>query len=189
MAPVPIAFGEAIAVAALGFVVNILSVCLLHDKHAHSHDHAHDHAHHDHNFRSAYLHVLADAATSVLAIIGLLAGWIYGWVWMDAAMGMIGALVIANWSWTLMRDAGRILLDVTLDPHLAPEIRKRLEARGDLITDLHVWRMGPGHFGVIVSLLADNPQPPQIYKQMLDGIPGLSHITVEVYPCPDAPKA
>ncbi len=192
IAPIPIAFGEAIAVASLGLTVNILSAWLLRDDdHHHGHDHSHDHAHghtdhkhhRDNNLRSAYIHVIADAATSVLAILGLLTGWIYGWVWMDAVMGIIGALVIANWSYTLIRDTGRILLDVMPDKHLTDEIRHRLETNGDLITDLHMWQVGPGHYGAIVSLVADHPQPPNAYKTRLADLKALSHITIEVHPC------
>ena len=192
ISPIPIAFGEAIAVASLGLTVNVLSAWLLRDDdHHHSYDHPHDHAyshadnkhHRDNNLRSAYTHVIADAATSVLAIVGLLTGWIYGWVWMDAVMGIIGALVIANWSYILLRDTGRILLDVTPDKHLTEKIRRCLETNGDLITDLHMWQVGPGHYGTIISLLADHPQPPSAYKARLADLKALSHVTVEVHPC------
>ncbi len=190
--PVPIIFGEAIAVAALGLTVNLVSAWLLHDEHhhhdhepeAHDHDHVHaGHRHHDNNLRSAYLHVIADAATSVLAILGLLAGWIYGWVRMDAVAGIAGALVIANWSYTLLRDTGRVLLDTVPRGPLADTIRQRLEAAGDRIADLHLWQVGPGHFGAIISLVSHEPQPPAAYKAMLGGIEALSHVTVEVHTC------
>jgi cation diffusion facilitator family transporter len=177
IAPIPIAFGEAIAVASVGLMVNIVSAWLLRDDH--HHDHAH---HHDHNLRAAYLHVIADAATSVLAIVGLLAGWIYGWVWMDAVMGIIGAAVIANWSYTLMRDTGRVLLDVTPDAFLGDEIRRRLEVDGDVITDFHIWQVGPGHHAVIVSLVSYNPRSPDSYKSKLADLKTLSHVTMEVHP-------
>ena len=184
--PVPIVFGEAIAVASLGLTVNVVSAWLLHggSGHDHHHDHENGHAHHhDNNLRSAYIHVIADAATSVLAIIGLLAGWIYGLVWMDAVMGIIGALVIANWSYTLLRDTGRVLLDVTPDKHLTDAIRERIETNGDKISDLHLWQVGPGHYGVIISLVADHPQTPSAYKTRLADLKTLSHVTVEVHPC------
>ena len=177
MSPVPIAFREAIPVAALGLAVNLVSAWLLQDE-----DHCHD-AHQDHNLRAAYVHVVADAATSVLAIIGLLAGWFLGWIWMDAIMGIIGALVIANWSYGLVRNAGAVLLDVTLEPELAEEIRARLETVGDRITDLHLWRVGPGHVGAIVSLVSHAPKAPAHYKARLGNLPGLAHLTIEVEAC------
>lgn len=199
LAPVPIAFGEAIAVASVGLSVNLLSAWLLrdddhhqhhhhhHNDHAradaHRHDHHHGRRHRDNNLRSAYIHVIADAATSVLAIVGLLAGWVYGWVWMDPVMGIAGAIVIVNWAFTLIRDAGGVLLDVTPDDHLAGEIRDRLERNGDRVADLHVWQVGPGHYGAIVSLVAHDPRPPAFYKSRLAGLPSLSHVTVEVQPC------
>ena len=190
--PTAIVFGEAIAVASLGLVVNIVSAWLLsdHGHHHHDHDHGHDHHehhehpkhHHDNNLRSAYMHVMADAATSVLAIIGLMAGWIYGWVWMDPVMGIVGACVIVNWSYTLIRDTGRILLDVTPDETIAREIRERLEKNSDQVTDLHLWQIGPGHYGVIVSLESGDARRPDDYKALLAGMDGLSHVTVEVNP-------
>jgi cation diffusion facilitator family transporter len=176
-APVPIRFNEAIAVAVLGLVVNLLSASLLHqgedhDHHHHGHEpHAHlndnddaGHIHHtpdrrDHNLRSAYFHVLADALTSVLAIAGLLAGRSYGWVWMDPLMGIVGAIVIARWSWGLLPDAG------------------------DRIVDLHLWRVGPGHMAAIVAVVTDRPQPPDSYKAKLSGAGPLSHVSIEVHPC------
>ena len=165
-----------------------------HDDHDHDHDH-HDHDHHDHghhhhghhhdlNLRAAYIHVLADAAVSVLAIVGLTAGRFLGWVWMDPVMGLVGSAVIANWSWGLVRAAGAVLLDMHPQDHLAGEITERLEAGGDRITDLHIWRVGPGHRSVVVSLVSDQPAAPSAYKQKLAGLGGLSHVTIEVEPCP-----
>ncbi|MDE1900045.1 MAG: CDF family Co(II)/Ni(II) efflux transporter DmeF [Alphaproteobacteria bacterium] len=194
--PVPIAFGEAIAVAALGLAVNIASAAFLHDGHHesdhhhdddhpheddHHHDHHHGHHHHDNNLRAAYIHIVADAATSLLAIAGLGAGWAFGWVWMDAVMGMVGAAVIANWSYGLMRDAGRVLLDMVPRKELPQDIRRRLESAGDMVTDLHIWQIGPGHYGAIISLLATAPQAPDAYKARLADMPALSHITIEVH--------
>jgi cation diffusion facilitator family transporter len=200
--PIAIAFDEAIAVACLGLGVNLASAWLLrdephrhgHDHGAHDHDHdheGHDHAHHDHghrghrdlNLRSAYVHVLADAATSVLAIVGLLAGRLYGWVFMDAVMGIVGACVIANWSYGLIRDAGSVLLDVMPDPVLAQDIKSRLETGEDRITDLHLWRVGPGHYGAIISLVTHEPEAPSRYKARLAGLGALAHVTVEVEAC------
>jgi len=187
IAPVPIRFTEAIAVAVLGLGVNLVSAWLLsgggdHDHHHHEHhDHHHHHAHVDHNLRSAYLHVLADAMTSVLAILGLLAGMFYGWIWMDAVVGIIGAAVIASWSWSLLRSSGAVLLDARADDALAAEVRRRLERDGDRVADLHLWRLGPGHMGLIVSIVSALPQQPESYKALLAGLPRLSHITVEVH--------
>ncbi len=201
-APVPIRFNEAIAVAAIGLAVNLVSAWLLHgggghgaNHHGHAHhDHDHrdprhhhnQHHHHhqrDHNLRSAYLHVLADALTSVLAIVGLLAGRVFGWDWMDPLMGLVGAAVIARWSWGLLRDSGLVLLDAVPDRHLAEEMRERLEVDGDRVSDLHLWRVGPGHNAAVVSLVSDRPAAPDHYKARLAGLPHLSHVTVEVLRC------
>jgi cation diffusion facilitator family transporter len=156
----------------------------------HHHGHAHgDHHHHggDTNIRAAYLHVLADALTSVLAIVALLAGRFYGWSWLDPVMGVVGALVIAQWSWGLIRTAGATLLDAVPDQTLARSVRERIEVGEDRVTDLHLWRLGPGHAGLIVSVVSDAPQPPDVYKSRLAGIEGLSHVTVEVHACPNHP--
>ena len=190
--PVPIAFDEAIPVAVLGLGINLLSAWLLRDDH-HHHDHEdaddphHDRAHshgHDLNLRAAYVHVLADAVVSVLAIIGLLAGRHLGWRWMDPLMGIVGALVIANWAWGLVRLAGAVLLDMHPDPALSAAIAQRLETRHDRIADLHVWRVGPGHRAAVLVLVSGHPEPPSTYKARLRGLSGLSHVTVEVEPCP-----
>ncbi len=194
-APIPIRFDEAIAVAVLGLVVNLASAWLLHGgssdhdhHHGHDHDHAHEHAHghQDHNLRSAYFHVLTDALTSVLAIMGLLAGRFYGWTWMDPAMGLVGAVVIARWSWGLLRGAGAVLLDTMPDDALAGRVRDALERDGDRVADLHLWRLGPGHMALVVSVVSDRPQPPDRYKARLSALPRLSHVTVEVHPCEGA---
>jgi cation diffusion facilitator family transporter len=194
--PVPIAFDEAIPLAALGLGVNLLSAWLLHDDHDHADEPAHDHAddgehhhhhhdHADHNLRAAYVHVMADAAVSILALIGLSAGRVLGWVWMDPLMGIVGMLVIANWSWNLIHVSGAVLLDMRPRDGIAGEIARRLEAGShDRVSDLHLWRVGPGHSAAVVSLVSDRPEPPAIYKARLAGIRGLSHVTVEVQPCP-----
>lgn len=163
--------------------------------HDHHHDHAHDHAHghhhphphaathgaRDNNLRAAYLHVMADALTSVLAIAALLLGSAFGWQWLDPAMGVVGALVIARWSWTLIRDAGAVLLDYNPAAATLPQaIRTTIETGGDTINDLHVWQVGPGHHAAIVSLSSADPQPVDTYRRRLAAITGLSHITVEV---------
>lgn len=193
VSPVPIRFNDAIAVAVLGLAVNLVSAWLLsggghhHQHHAHSHHghdhdhHDHHHAHEDHNLRSAYFHVLADAMTSVLAIVGLLAGMFYGWLWMDAVVGIIGAVVIASWSWRLLKASGAVLLDARADDALAADVRRLLERDGDRIADLHLWRLGPGHMGLIVSIVSALPQQPESYKSLLAGLPRLSHVTVEVH--------
>jgi len=187
--PVPIHYAEATVIAAIGLVVNLLSAWILgagHDKaHGHGHDHDHDHHHHehDHNLRAAFFHVMADALTSVLAIAGLLAAWGYGWTWLDPAIGIVGAVVIAHWSWGLIRDAGAVLLDATPDAELGAAIRARLERDDDRIADLHVWRVGPGHHAAIVSLVSDSPVPVEDYKTRLADLERLSHVTVEVHRC------
>ncbi len=190
LSPVPIAFPEAIGVACIGLVVNLASVWLLREEpHHHAGDHddddgdAHDHHHRDHNLRAAYIHVLADAATSLMAIAGLSVAWLLGWIWIDAVVGMIGAAVIANWSYGLVRSAGRVLLDILPDPKLARRVRETLETDGDRVSDLHLWRIGPGHFGVIVSLVTHRPETPGSYKARLADIGALAHVTVEVEAC------
>ncbi len=191
--PVHIAFDAAIPIAFLGLAVNVASALLLRADHDHGHVHGGEpHHHHDHdtqhqdlNLRAAYLHVLADAAVSILAIIGLVAGRQWGLIWMDPVMGLIGAGVIASWSAGLLRSAGAVLLDLRADPALAAEIRSRLQASGDdIVSDLHLWRVGPGHAAVVASLVSSAPQPPSVYKARLADLPGLSHVTIEVLPCP-----
>ncbi|WP_035655049.1 cation diffusion facilitator family transporter, partial [Bradyrhizobium sp. STM 3809] len=143
------------------------------------HDHRH-HGHHDNNLRAAYLHVLADAATSLLAIGALLIGMFLGWSWADAAVGLVGSAVIVSWAYGLIRDAGAVLLDVNGDRRLEATIRARLEAGGDRVTDLHLWQVGPGHRAVVVSIVSHSPLAPAMYKQRLRDLQGLSHVTVEV---------
>jgi cation diffusion facilitator family transporter len=188
--PVAISFGQAIAVAVIGLAVNLVCAWLLKDDHSHHHhDHGHGHHHHapDNNLRAAYLHVLADALTSILAIAALLAGRSYGWLWADPVMGVIGALVIARWSWGLIRDAGGVLLDrIPEDEDLPGEIRATLETPTDRIADLHVWQVGPGHHAAIISLVSSDPKAPSAYKNRLASIHELSHITVEVERVPAA---
>jgi cation diffusion facilitator family transporter len=201
--PVPIAFNQAIPIAILGLGVNLLSAFLLRDDHDHHHGHAHghDHApdhpydehdhergsrhvHRDHNLRAAFVHVMADAAVSVLVMVGLVAGRQFGWVWMDPLMGLAATVVILSWSWTLIRSAGAVLLDVCPDPALSRKIALRLEQRGDRVSDLHLWRVGPGHLAAVISLVTDEPRDPGHYKKRLSGLAALSHVTIEVEPCP-----
>ena len=188
--PVPISFEQAIMVAVVGLVVNLLSAWLLRDDH-HHHGHSHGHHHHEHdhhhghgsdnNLRAAYLHVLADALTSVLAIVALLLGRAYGWFWADPIMGIVGALVISRWSWGLIKDTGGILLDrVPEEGHLDSKIREALESKKDKVTDLHIWQIGPGHYSVIVSIASSAPKSVSAYKAALKQFSHVSHTTVEV---------
>jgi cation diffusion facilitator family transporter len=194
MAPVHIEFREAIPIAFLGLLVNIVSAWLLSGGDGHAHAHAqgqgdeaeepHDHgahgAHRDHNLRAAFIHVAADAAVSVLAILGLTAARFLGWMWMDPMMGIIGGSVIALWAYALVRDTSRILLDMTPDTALAARIRGCLEADGDRVCDLHLWRLGPGHFGAIVSIVTGQARDVHFYRSALGGFSSLSHLTIEV---------
>jgi len=194
--PVAIAFDQAIPIAVAGLGVNLLSAYLLRDEHDHHHDHSHTHNHNheqdqgghaavhtDYNLRAAFVHVLADAAVSVFVIVGLVLGSQFGWIWMDPLMGLLASTVILNWSWTLIRSAGAILLDACPDPGMARLISARIEQKGDRISDLHLWRIGPGHLAAIVSVVSDDPRSPQQYKRRLAGLPRLSHVTVEVERC------
>jgi cation diffusion facilitator family transporter len=207
--PVPISFNEAIPIAGLGLIVNVASVLLLSggaDGHAHGHDHGHEHGHdpdrevqfdHDHehehehvhvagaahrdnNLRAAVIHVLADAAVSVLVIVGLLFGRFLGLTWMDPAAGLCGAVVIAAWSYGLVRDTGAVLLDMTPDRGMAERMRAMIETDGDRLTDLHLWRLGPGHLGAIVSVATRQERGPDYYQTLLGRFRALSHVTVEV---------
>ncbi|SEB21046.1 CDF family Co(II)/Ni(II) efflux transporter DmeF [Paraburkholderia sartisoli] len=152
------------------------------EEHEH-HDDAHDATTRDHNIRSAYVHVIADAAVSVLAIIGLVMARAFGWLWMDPLAGVIGALVIANWSYGLMRDTGAILLDMSSDRPMIENVRHAIEDRGDTVVDLHVWRVGPGHMSAVVSVATSESQrDSRFYHAVLGRFKGLSHVTVEVQP-------
>jgi cation diffusion facilitator family transporter len=175
---------------------------MLYDESHHGHAHAHDHGHHHHgadahhhrghhhhadqNFRAAYVHVAADALTSVLAIVALGAGRLFGWSFLDPVMGLVGTLVIMSWSVSLLRSAGAVLVDAVPDGALAARVRERLEQNGDKVSDLHLWRLGPGHTALIAAVVSDHPQAPDAYKALLSGLAGLSHVTVEVHACPDA---
>lgn len=195
-APVTIRFTEAIAVAVLGLVVNLVSALLLGDGHAHDHDHghAHDHEHEhasasavDQNLRGAYLHVLADALTSVAAIVALVLGRWLGWVWLDPVIGIAGAVVIARWAVRLMRDTGAVLLDAAEDPALARAVRAAIEVGDERVSDLHLWRVGPGRHAAIVSLVAAAPLEPEIYKARLAHLPQIVHVSIEPHRCPEHP--
>ena len=179
--PTDVQFGTATLIAIAGLIVNIASALLL----GHGHDHDdHDHAHHgsDNNLKSAYVHVIADALTSVLAIVALLAGRYLGWVWLDPVMGIVGAIVIARWAWTLMGVTAGVLLDQT-DAHVAEEIRELVETPGDAtITDLHVWRVGPQAHAAIVSVLGEATVNADSIRERLKPVHEVSHLTVEFRP-------
>lgn len=185
--PGRIAYGEALWVAVLGLIVNLASAWLLGPDHHHDHDHGHDHHHHhhehaDHNLRSAYLHVLADALTSVLAIGALVAGMTLGWRWMDAAAGIVGALVIAHWSVGLLRDTGAVLVDASASPALERRIRAAMEDGDARIDRLRTWRVAPGKYAATVELSADAPLPPAAYRARLAGLRDLVCVTVSAGP-------
>ena len=186
--PTTVAFGEATVIAVVGLAVNLVSAFVLMGHHGHDHGHHHDHAHehgrhhhHDNNLRSAYVHVLADALTSVLAIAALLAGRYLGWVWLDPAMGIVGAIVIAKWAFNLMRDSSAVLLDATDEP-VAAEIRELLETSGDVrISDLHVWQVGPQARAAIVSVVASAGVTAEAVRARLAPVHELSHLTIELH--------
>ncbi len=186
--PHPIRFNEAILVAVIGLSVNIVSALLLQDKHHHDHDHAAGNHHHDHNLRAAYLHVIADALTSLLAIVALVAGKALGWVWMDPIMGIVGAIIITKWAYGLLLDTGKILLDRDVDQETIAEISNAIEADSDnRVSDIHVWRVGPQHLSVILSVVTHYPKPPEHYKHLLANYSDISHLTVEVNACEGEP--
>ncbi len=165
-------------IAIVGLIVNIVSALLLGHGHSHGHDHDH-HGHGDNNLKSAYVHVIADALTSVLAISALLAGRYLGWVWLDPVMGIVGAMVIARWAWSLMGVTSAVLLDQT-DEHVADEIRELVEKAGDAtITDLHVWRVGPEAHAAIVSVLGEATASAESIRERLKPVHEVSHLTVE----------
>ena len=188
--PLPIAFNQAILVAVIGLLVNFVSAGMLWSRHGHDHghahddghDHGHDHAHHtDHNIRAAFMHVVADALTSVLAIAALAVGLLFGIVWLDPLMGIVGAAVILHWSIGLMRDTGGILLDMEAGGDLAARIRSDIESKdGDRVADLHVWRVGLGHFAAIVAIVTRRATDAGDLKTALKARYPLAHLTVEV---------
>jgi cation diffusion facilitator family transporter len=190
ISPQPIRFNAAIAVAFIGLAVNVISALLLQEKHDHSHEHRHGSSNkfHDHNLRAAYLHVLADALTSVLAIIALLTGKAFGWVWMDPIMGIVGAVIIGRWSYGLLVDTGKVLLDCDVNPEAVEEIRSIIEADSDnRVSDLHVWRVGTYHLSAIVSVVTHFPKTPDHYKKLLADFDEIAHVTVEVNLCDGEP--
>lgn len=188
--PVDIHYTEAMLVAVLGLVVNVVSAWLLSDhEHGDHHHNDSDHDHHAHaghedgNRRAAFAHVIADAFTSALAIVALIAASQLGWRWVDPLVGCAGALLIAVWALDLMRRTSATLLDALPSRQIADAVRSALEIGDDRVADLHIWQLGPGHLGAIASIVTHEPHPPAHYRAKLAGIPHLSHITIEVQHC------
>jgi cation diffusion facilitator family transporter len=189
LSPVEIHYREAIVIAVVGLAVNLVCAYWLRDSHAghgHGHDsahgHEHGHAHADMNVRSAYLHVVADAATSVLAIVALVGGMFWGFAWLDPLMGLVGAALVSVWAWGLLRDSGRILLDAEMDAPVVAEVREVIE-RGAVpatITDLHVWRVGREKYAVMVSITTPSSEDAEYFRRALGVHEELAHVTVEV---------
>jgi cation diffusion facilitator family transporter len=182
--PVAVAYSSALPIAALGLLVNLGSALILGGGEGHGHAHTHDH-----NLRAAYVHVLADAATSLLAIAALGAGLLFRILWLDAAAGIVGAVVIASWSYGLVRDSGMVLLDAEADPKLARDIRAMIESEmGAQVADLHLWRVGPGHHSLIVSLVSpDEITAERVKERLRERHADLSHVTVEIAVCAGCP--
>ena len=197
--PQPIQYQEAIVIAILGLAVNVVSALILGKAHHHDHgrSHGHDHGHHqdrghhhDLNLKSAYLHVIADAATSVLAIVALIGGWIYGWSWLDPVMGIVGAVLVAVWAKGLIADTGKVLLDREMDHPVVDEIREVVEADADpgdtRITDLHVWRVGKKVYSCAMTVVTHDPAlTPDVLRNRLSVHEEIVHATIEIHHCPD----
>lgn len=193
MSPVEIAFNQAIFVASMGLIVNGISVMILGHKHHTDHDDAgaedHDHHHHDHNLLAAYLHVLADALISLLAIFALLGAKYLGLLWADPAMGVVGAILVARWSLGLVRSTAQILLDREAPSEVCAAVRERIESQGDnRVVDLHIWAVGPNIYSAILAVVTSNPRPPDHYKALIPGDLHIVHTTVEVHLCEDLPQ-
>jgi len=181
IAPRDIHFNEAIVVAVVGLVVNLVSALLLKENHHHGHGHDHHH-HHDPNLKAAYFHVLADALTSVTAIVALTLGRFFGWVVLDPVMGIVGSLIIARWALGLLKDTSGILLDGSVADETRNAIRSAVEDHSECrITDLHVWAVAPGHLAVILAVQARHAYDPGDIKELLSGIPHLLHVNVEIH--------
>jgi cation diffusion facilitator family transporter len=182
--PVAIAFNQAILVAVLGLIINGVSVFILGVQHTHTHEHqikANTDVHQDHNLKAAYLHVLADALTSILAVFALVAGKYFGLNWMDPFMGIIGAILISRWSWGLIQSTSDILLDKQASETLQNQIKESIEGKGDaLITDLHLWSIGPNIYSLVLSILTESPHTPSYYKKQLPSGQKLAHVSIEV---------
>lgn len=180
--PQIIHFNEAIFVATIGLFINVVSAFLLKDDH--SHNHSHDHHHHDHNLRAAYLHVLADAMTSMLAIAALISGKFWGWSWLDPIMGIVGAVIITRWSYGLITQTGPILLDASIEKEYQQAIKETIEKDSDnRVSDIHVWKVGANHYAAIIALVTHYPNSTEHYKMLLEQFNKLSHITIEVNEC------
>jgi cation diffusion facilitator family transporter len=190
--PISIHYTESIGIGLIGLCVNVASALLLKHDHGHGHGHSHGHPHHDHehdhglagedlNMKAAYIHVIADAVTSILAISALLAGKYLGWVWMDPVMGIVGSAVVAQWAWGLLRDTSSILLDRTPETDLTTELRKAVEAdEGTKVTDLHIWQVGVGQFSAVVCIEAKEPRTPEYYRKIFSEHEELRHVTIEI---------
>lgn len=184
--PQEIHFNEAIVVAVLGLVINIVCAFLLREHHDHSHDHHHHH--NDHNLRAAYIHVLADAMTSVLAITALTAGKFFGWNGLDPFMGIVGAIVITRWAYLLLKETGPILLDGSIDEKYIQDITKTIEKDKDnRVADIHIWKVGPTDFAAIISIVTHYPQQIEHYRNLLRNFPVLTHVTIEINNCTTEP--
>ena len=182
--PQIIQFNSAIAVASIGLIVNIVSALLLKEDHSHTHTHEHHVHHHDHNLRAAYLHVLADALTSVLAIIALLSGKYFGWYWLDPVMGIVGAVIIVRWSYGLLKQTSPILLDGSVEEKYKLAIKQTIENDSDnRIADLHVWKVSANHYAAIISIVTHYPKATEYYKRLLSEFHKLSHVTIEINQC------
>jgi len=194
--PHPIQFDEALIVAGIGLIVNVASAILLqapqtqadHAGHPEGSGDSHSHSHHDHNMRSAYMHVMADALTSVLAIVALTAGKIWQWVWLDAFMGIVGAVIIAHWARGLLQDSGKILLDRDIGRETFDKIHHLIESDADnRITDLHLWKISASQMAAVITLVTHFPRTPEHYKGLLASMDDLAHINVEVHHCDSEP--
>lgn len=174
--PVAIQFNEAILIACLGLGVNLASAWILRDRHPHLEQ---ERSHRDHNIRAAYLHVLADALTSILAIAALLVGKWLGWIWMDPVMGVVGAVVITRWSVGLLKDTSAVLLDKVADRELIQRIRERIDGE-DRVEDVHLWEIGPARYALILSIHSREPKPIEYYRAILKEFPGIVHSTIEI---------
>jgi len=190
--PVKIAFSEAIWVTLVGLTVNLVSVLILHRSdhdhhHAHDDDHHHDgHHHHDHNYRAAYLHVIADTLTSVFALVALLAGRFLGWAFLDPVMGIVGGLLISRWAYELIRVTGAILLDGGVASDTKARVKELIEADSESrVTDLHLWRVGSKGLALIVSVVTGQGRRAEEYQDRLRALPSLAHVSIEVHPCDD----
>lgn len=184
--PQIIQFNAAIGIAIVGLFINVICALLLKDSHDHGHDNHHHH--HDHNLQAAYMHVLADALTSFLAIVALLSGKYFGWNWLDPIMGIVGAIIITRWSYGLLKQTSPILLDASIDEEYQTVIKQTIEKDSDnRISDIHVWKVGAHHYAAIISLVTHFPKATEYYKNLLSNCNQLTHVTIEVNICNEKP--